>query len=158
LLVSESDFVGMSFYRPVQVDTTTADFVRGVEHFMDELRRHGLYVPTTKPIHFSEVGIGGGHDELDAAADPASAVETPWSGSGDPRVNPWQPGPMQLLRRRYHRALLDFLAEQPARWQVSAAFLWSTGSWDPQGTRHPEFADPQIAAEIEHHNRAFTEN
>jgi hypothetical protein len=58
------------------------------------------------------------------------------------------------LRRLYHAALLEFLATQPASWQVSAAFFWSTGSWDPQGMRHPEFADPEIMRAIERHNRA----
>ena len=60
---------------------------------------------------------------------------------------------MQDLRRQYHRALLEFLAKQPARWHVSAAFFWSMGSWDPQGMRHPTFADPEIAAAIELHNQ-----
>ena len=60
---------------------------------------------------------------------------------------------MQQLRRQYHSALLQFLDEQPARWRVSAAFFWSTGSWDPQGIRHPVFADPEISREIRAHNQ-----
>jgi hypothetical protein len=112
-------------------------------------------VPRSKPLHFSEVGIGGGHDEMDAAIDPAKAVETPWSGSGNPRVNPWRSVAMQQLRRDYHAALLQFLAKQPARWHVSAAFVWSTGSWDPLGMRHPEFADSEIIREIERHNQSL---
>jgi hypothetical protein len=60
---------------------------------------------------------------------------------------------MRSLRREYHTALLDFLNEQPARWRVEAAFLWSMGSWDPIGLRDPEFADPEIAAAVERHNR-----
>jgi hypothetical protein len=152
-LVDECDFVGMSFYRPVTVWPRTGDFVRGVDHFMEEFRDYGLSVPPTMPLHFSEVGIGGGHDEEDVAADPASAVEMPWAGSGDSRVNPWKDSAMQELRRQYHRALLKFLERQPARWRVSAAFFWSTGSWDPQGIRHPQFADPEIQREIEAHNK-----
>lgn len=60
---------------------------------------------------------------------------------------------MRELRRQYHRALLEFLAEQPAHWRVSAAFFWSTGSWDPQGMQEPAFADPEIIRAIEAHNR-----
>jgi hypothetical protein len=149
LLIDECDFVGMSFYRPVNEKPTVEDFVRGIEHFMSEFAQHGLNVPTTKPLHFSEVGIGGGAD-----SDPAKAVETPWAGSGDPRVNPWRTDPMRELRRRYHGALLDFLASQSADWHVSAAFFWSTGSWDPQGMRHPVFADPEIMEAIQRHNQA----
>jgi hypothetical protein len=86
------------------------------------------------------------------ASDPANAVETPWSGSGDPRINPWKSPAMQQLRRDYHAALLEFLSEPPARWHVSAAFFWGTGSWDPLGMRHPEFADPEIASAVRVHN------
>lgn len=151
-LINDCDFVGMSFYRPVSVSPTADDFVRGIDHFMGEFQKHGINVPTTKPMHFSEVGIGGGHEDESAVDDPALAVQSPWAGSGWPGVNPWKSPAMQELRRQYHRALLEFLAEQPARWRVSAAFFWSTGSWDPQGMRHPEFADPEIVREIDAHN------
>ena len=153
-LIDECDFVGMSFYRPVGVRPTTADFVRGIEHFMGEFQAHGLEVPLSKPMHFSEVGIGGGHDDDDRGYDPTEAVKSPWEGSGDPRTNPWLDPAMQRLRRRYHEALLAFLDQQASRWHVSAAFFWSTGSWDPQGLQHPVFADSEIAAAIERHNRA----
>jgi hypothetical protein len=152
-LVNECDFVGMSFYRPVSVPPRVADFVRGIDHFMEEFRDHGLSVPMGTPLHFSEVGIGGGHDDDDVASDPAKAVMSPWAGSGDPRVNPWRSPEMRQLRRQYHDALLEFLTQQPARWRVSAAFFWSTGSWDPQGIRHAVFRDPAIAGEIDRHNR-----
>jgi hypothetical protein len=156
LLIDESDFVGMSFYRPVNVQPTTDDFVRGIDHFMSEFAAHGLEVPTNKPLHFSEVGIGGGFEDDPVAASPARAVETPWGGSGDERVNPWRSEPMRELRRQYHKALLAFLATQPAKWNVSAAFFWSTGSWDPQGLRHSVFADPEIVAAIKRHNAAVS--
>jgi hypothetical protein len=153
LLIDESDFIGMSFYRPVSVPPRVGDFVRGVDNFMEEFREHGLSVPFGTPIHFSEVGIGGGHDEDDIASDPAKAAETPWGGSGNPRNNPWRNPAMQQLRRQYHHALLKFLEEQPARWPVSAAFFWSTGSWDPQGVRHSVFADQEISRAIQVHNQ-----
>jgi hypothetical protein len=154
-LIDECDFVGMSFYRPVRVNLTTEDFVAGIDHFMSEFDRHGLKIPPGKPMHFSEVGIGGGHEDDDDAGDPAKAVQTPWAGSGTPRVDPWRTAPMRDLRRRYHAALLEFLATQPAKWHVSAAFFWSTGSWDPQGMRHPAFRDPEIVDAIHAHNSAI---
>jgi hypothetical protein len=153
-LVDECDFVAMSFYRPVGIRPTAADFVRGIDHFMSEFNAHGLSISTDKPIHFSEVGIGGGHNDNADAHDPARAVESPWAGSGDPQTNPWQTPAMRKLRREYHDALLNFLATQPAKWRVSAAFLWSTGSWDPQGMRHPSFADERIIDAIQRHNDA----
>ena len=51
---------------------------------------------------------------------------------------------MRELRRQYHAAMLEFLKQQPAQWQVSAAFSWSMGSWDPQGMRDAEFTDQQM--------------
>jgi hypothetical protein len=153
-LIDECDFVGMSFYRPINAPPKPDDFVRGIDHFMSEFARHGLIVPKTRPLHFSEVGIGGGHGDENDAGNPEKAAETPWAGSGDPRVNPWRTKPMWEFRRQYHRALLEFLQTQPARWHVSAAFFWSTGSWDPQGVRHPVFGDPVIMEDIRRHNRA----
>jgi hypothetical protein len=152
LLIDESDFVGMSFYRPVSASPTVDDFVRGIEHFMGEFQAYGLSVSTDKPLHFSEVGIGGGR-LADGKGDPAKAVETPWEGTANPRRNPWQGDEMTRLRREYHAVLLEFLTNQPAPWRVSAAFLWSMGSWDPQGFQDPQFADAEIVAAIEHHNR-----
>jgi hypothetical protein len=152
-VIDASDFVGMSFYRPVRVNPTTVDFVRGIDDYMGEFEEFGLNVPTSKPLQFSEVGIGGGHDEDDVAPDPAKAAATPWGGSGNPSDNPWRDPAVQALRRQYHRELLKFLKTQPARWQVSAAFFWSMGSWDPLGLRNPEFEDPQITTAVERHNR-----
>ncbi|MEX0641861.1 MAG: cellulase family glycosylhydrolase [Pirellulales bacterium] len=154
-LIEDCDFIGMSFYAPVSVSPTPDDFVRGIERFMGEFQQYGLSVPTTKPMQFSEVGIGG-RRARSVAVEPAKAAETPWEGTANPRDNPWAPPPMHELRREYHDALLRFLAEQPARWPVSAAFLWSMGSWDPLGHGRSEFADAEIMAAIEKHNRAAT--
>ena len=153
-LIDDCDFVGMSFYAPVTVSPTPDDFVRGIDRFMGEFKQYGLSVPTTKPMQFSEVGIGGRRLRSGEEPDPTKAVETPWEGTAFPRNNPWRDESMRSLRRQYHAALLQFLAQQPARWHVSAVFVWSMGSWDPIGLRQPEFADPEIIAAIEKHNRA----
>jgi mannan endo-1,4-beta-mannosidase len=153
-LIDDCDFVGMSFYSPISVAPTPDDFVRGVERFMGEFKRYGLNVPTNKPMQFSEVGIGGGRLRNDEQPDPAKAVQAPWEGTASPRNNPWHGESMQSLRRQYHAALLEFLSKQPAPWRVSAAFLWSMGSWDPIGVRQTEFSDPGIIAAIKKHNRA----
>jgi hypothetical protein len=157
-LIDECEFIGMSFYRPVTLPITTDDFIEGIDQYMLEYKKHGLEVPTTKPLHFSEVGIGGGNDVEDEAGDPAKAVETPWAGSGDERTNPWSTAAMRTMRQEYHNALLNFLTVQPSKWHVSAAFFWSMGSWDPQGMRHPAFADEKISEAIVRHNNSLLEN
>jgi hypothetical protein len=152
-LIEDCDFVGMSFYAPISVSPTPDDFVRGIERFMAEFKQYGLTVPTNKPMQFSEVGIGGRRLRNDENPDLTKAVAAPWEGTASTRNNPWRDESLRLLRRQYHRALLQFLETQPAQWRVSAAFVWSMGSWDPVGLRQPEFADPEIIAAIEKHNR-----
>ena len=154
-LIDESDFVGMSFYAPVSVSPTTDDFVRGIDKFMNEFKELGLKVPTSMPMQFSEVGIGG-RDATNGVVDLQQAVESPWEGTGNPRSSPWADESMRKLRRQYHAALIEFLATQPAEWRVSAAFFWSMGSWDPWGHGQPEFADLPITSAVEKHNRAIT--
>ncbi len=153
-LIDECDFVGMSFYAPISSSPTPDDFVRGIERYMGEFKQYGLSVPTTKPLQFSEVGIGGGRVRFGEEPDPVKAVQSPWDGNANPRNNPWRTDSMRALRRQYHAALLQFLADQPAPWRVSAAFFWSMGSWDPIGQRQSEFSDPEIMSAIEKHNRA----
>jgi mannan endo-1,4-beta-mannosidase len=155
-LIEDCDFIGMSFYAPVSVSPTPADFVRGIDRFMNEFKQLGLSVPTTKPMQFSEAGIGGRRLRNGEQPSPQKAVESPWEGTTSPANNPWRDDAMRSLRRTYHTALLDFLNKQPARWQVEAAFFWSMGSWDPIGQRDPEFADPEISDDVERHNRAIT--
>ncbi len=155
-LIDESDFVGMSFYAPVSVSPTTDDFVGGIHKFMNEFKEFGLNVPTSKPMQFSEVGIGGRHATR-GVVDLKRAVETPWEGTANPRSSPWADASMQKLRRQYHTALMEFLATQPAEWRVSAAFFWSMGSWDPWGHGQPAFADKAITNAIEKHNRALVD-
>lgn len=153
-LIDDCDFVGMSFYAPITVSPTPDDFVRGIDRFMGEFKLYGLSVQTNTPMHFSEVGIGGRGLRKGEDPNPSKAVKTPWEGTAIPRDNPWRDESMRSLRRQYHSALLQFLARQPARWRVSAAFEWSIGSWDPVSHGQPEFADPEIIAAIEQHNRA----
>src|SRR5262249_40892932 len=127
-LINECDFVGMSFYVPGSARPTPDDFVRGIDHFMGEFKQHGLYVSTDKPMQFSEVGMGGGRLRRGESPTVSKAVESPWEGTAFPWNNPWRDESMQKLRRQYYDALLQFLASQPARYRVSAAFGWSMGS------------------------------
>jgi hypothetical protein len=104
-------------------------------------------------MQFSEVGIGGRRLRGGEQPNQTKAAEAPWEGTAFPRNNPWRDESMRSLRRQYHAALLQFLAQQPAQWRVSAVFVWSMGSWDPIGLEQPEFADSEIITAIEKHNR-----
>lgn len=156
LLVNQCDFIGLSNYRWFDLPIDADDFTSATHLFLDEMRESGAAVPPGTPLHFSEVGIGGG-TENGLAKNPAEATVTPWNGSADARKNPWNSAEMQQFRRDYHRALLDFLAHPSPTNPVTAAYLWSEGSWDPLDTTDRGFADKEIIKMIQQHNRQVAE-
>ena len=50
-----------------------------------------------------------------------------------PSNDPWKIANLKELRHNFHKALLDFLSLPTEQSQITQAFLWSSGSWDPQG-------------------------
>ncbi|MEM8946967.1 MAG: hypothetical protein AAGD11_17460, partial [Planctomycetota bacterium] len=151
-LVDECDFIGLSNYRWIDLPIDATHFEQAKAAFFVDMRNSGVTIPSGTPLHFSEVGIGGGTDE-GLASTPAQAAKTPWNGSDNPRKNPWTSPQMQQFRRDFHRALLAFLAQQPQENPVTDAFLWSEGSWDPLDTTDQGFADPRIIEMIQRHNQ-----
>jgi mannan endo-1,4-beta-mannosidase len=156
-LIDECDFVGMSAYIQASNPPTVDDFVRGIDRFMKQFTALGLNVPTSKPLQFTEMGIGG-RRARPGVVDVEQALQAPWEGTADLRNNPWADESMRDLRRQYHQALIELLTTQPADWKVTAAFFWSMGSWDPWGHGESGFADPAIQKAIEDHNRAVPAN
>ncbi|MCC7475001.1 MAG: cellulase family glycosylhydrolase [Pirellulales bacterium] len=153
--LEESDFLGMSFYAAISETPSPSDFVKGIEKYLGEFKAFQLTVPADLPMQFSEIAIGGGHPHGEEVS-PASAAASPWEGSSDGERSPWKSPGMQQLRRNFHNALLEFLRTQPAPRPVTAAFLWSSGSWDPLGHSDSRFLDTTIAKQIELHNRSVT--
>jgi mannan endo-1,4-beta-mannosidase len=152
-LIDETDFVGMSAYIQAGNPPTIDDFVRGIERFIKQFSALGLNVPTTKPLQFTEMGIGG-RQLRPGKADVEQSLQAPWEGTAVVRQNPWVDDSLREMRQQYHEALIKFLTTQPADWRVTAAFFWSMGSWDPWGHGNLEFGDPVIQKGIEEHNRA----
>lgn len=103
--------------------------------------------------------MGGGLSSSDwksyiPALHPEDAARSPYLGSADPaKADPWKSAELRLLRMRYHQALCDFLSEFRSRYPVKRAFLWSFGSWDPEGSEECRFADPEIIRCIREHNQ-----
>lgn len=161
-LLKACDFIGISAYHRIHCPVTAADFTWGIDEFAAELGRSGLEIPAGQVLHFSEVGLGGlgqaesgAQTELDGG--PEDVARSPWMGSPDKQRHPWTTEPRKKFRRDYHRALLDFLRTQPARWPVTRAYLWSMGSWCPYGFKGAaEFRDETIVADIATHNKAVT--
>lgn len=143
-LFDACDFLGISNYRPFTLPPTPEQFGAAIENFFEQLASQGVQWDLQKPLHFSEIGIGGGREDHRLATTPEEAAQTPWQGSDRSRRNPWKKPELRALRVAYHRALLDFLAHQPAAPRVTAAYLWSEGSWDPLGTIDEGFEDEEI--------------
>lgn len=162
-LIRAADFVGISCYAKVSVPPTAADFTATLERFAAEFAALGCPIPDGKEIHFSEIGLGGGG--RGAGKDAPLTVPSPtvegmataaFFGTNETGKNPWTRESHRNFRRQWHRAALDFLATQPARWPVTVAYLWSQGSWDVHGLMQPEFRDEEIVKMIREHNAEHT--
>ena len=150
-LVEMSDFVGMSNYRWFELPIEPDDFAHAVQEFLAELHGKGVVIPVDTPLHFSEVGIGGGTED-GLASTPLEASKTPWEGSDDPRKNPWSSHEMQRFRVKFHANLLEYLAHPSTNNPITEAFLWSEGSWDPMDIVDHGFSDAEIIKQIQEHN------
>ncbi|MCA9237187.1 MAG: hypothetical protein KDA44_17055 [Planctomycetales bacterium] len=156
-LLGASDLVGISEYRWFDLPPDPGDFAAAVEQFYAAMDQLGVHGHRTLPLHFSEVGLGGGSGGNRPAKTPADAALKPWEGVATPRNNPWTTDEMRDFRRAYHAALLGFLADPPDGIPVTDAFLWSELSWDPLDVIDRGFADEAIAAAIRTHNAAVSE-
>ena len=147
------DFIGFSNYHAVGVPPRPEHFANSVRDFAEEMAKHQVPLQPDTVIHFSEIAVGGyGPDGF--TEDPQQAATTLWEGTHNPRRGPWRAEAMRQFRAQYHEALLTFLATQTAPWQVEIAYLWSEGSWDPQGISARTFVDDSICEAIRSHNDA----
>lgn len=158
-LIRAADYVGISCYAKVSVPPTAADFTATLDRFAAEFVAVGCPIPDGKEIHFSELGLGGGgrrpekNSQLTVPSPTVEGMATAaFFGTGEVAKNPWALETHRAFRRQWHRAALDFLATQPARWPVTSAYLWSQGSWDVHGFTQPVFRDEEIVKMIREHN------
>lgn len=159
-LWSACDFIGISMYQAVSDPTQVSDFDLAVGLFAGEFHGLGCPLPTSKPFHFVEVGIGGGGlsprgwQPSIPAENPADAARAPYLGSPDPsKANPWSDPSLRDLRASFYKGLCSYLAETRERHPVKRAYLWNFGSWDPLGLEEARFADPEIIRLINTHNQ-----
>ena len=89
-LMAACDFVGMSQYRWFDLPVDREDFEGAVAEFLASMAAAGAAVPAGKPLHFSEVGIGGGDAEGRPTSSPQVAAKTPWQGTIDLDRSPWR--------------------------------------------------------------------
>jgi hypothetical protein len=138
-ILDETKFIGISAYNGVSLKPVAADFSKVITYMVQQFESFGLKVPSHREFHYSEMGLGGGtmsNDGKTPAPNPAAMASCPWSGirgAYSTITDPWYNFANREFRQEYHKALIHFLKYQPATHKVTSAFLWSTGSWDPQG-------------------------
>ncbi len=145
------DFIGVSMYQGVSLPPRPADFDLAMGLFAGEFYGLKCPLPKAKPIHWVEIGIGGGGlSDRDwkvsvPAETPADAARAPYLGGSKPdEADPWADSALKALRRSYFAAVCDYLADERQRYPVKRAFIWNAGSWDPLGLDDPRFSDPEI--------------
>jgi hypothetical protein len=147
-LIEQLDFVGISCYHKMSVPPVPHDFELAITDFMREFEQSGIIIPKTMPIHFSEIGLGGkspqNTDKMTPEQELKEIASNPWSGTSDPKQNPWVKPHLKQYRLEYHQALVQYLSNQTSDYQVTDVCLWSMGSWCPYGFIKHEFADGEI--------------
>lgn len=151
-LLSKVDFIGFSNYSWFDLPVDQSDFQTTTELFVANMQAAGVVIPTSLPLHFTEIGIGGCIGEGEKTDSPSAAAKTPWYGTSRIANSPWNSPAMKKLRVDYYQGLLSFLKNQPASHIVNRAYIWSEGSWDPMGIREREFYDAEINDMILKHN------
>lgn len=153
-LLAVCDFLGVSLYAPLQAAPSETHFAESLYQFRQELAATGVAVPQNLPVQIAEVALGGGNGK--PAFSVQRAMAEPWEGIGYGTANPWDQSSLRQLRRQFYKALLTFLAQEgsagSSEMDIEAAFLWSEGSWDPQGLLDARYRDPTISAAIRWHN------
>ncbi len=130
-LLEMIDFFGFSAYQPFDHQFIFSHFKRTSKNFLNMLKKLEVKLPSSTPLHFREVGIGGGNELNDGsshAITPKEAATHPYAGA----KNPWKSQKMRDFRIRFHKELIRYLKRQmnfPN--PVTEAYLWNTGSWDP---------------------------
>lgn len=154
------DFIGVSMYQSVSPMPRPEDFDLAVGLFAGEFAGLRCQLPANKPLHFVEVGLGGGGLSASdwkpriPAGSLDDAARAPYLGSSNPNeADPWKNADLKAFRMLYHQALCGYLSSPRPRYAVKQAFLWSFGSWDPYGLEESRFADAGIMELISAHNR-----
>lgn len=166
-LLDGSSFLGISAYSSaIRVNGIIEpwQFDKGFESVNMELQKINLNLRWFKnlELHFSEVGLGGGHDGKSPAKTSDQVLAVPWYGVHGPYAaakDPWTTPDMRQTRFDYYCSLMQYLAKAPSRsWPIQHAFLWNLTSWDVQGiypdstTAEGTYADAQIGDAIAAYN------
>ena len=158
-LWDKSDFIGISLYQGVSSSPKSSDFDYALGSFAGEFQGIGCPLPSQKPIHIVEIGMGGGGQSKDdwqpviPAPTSAQALAAPYLGTDDTQKNPWRQPELAQARRAYYGAFLAFASVPRERHPIEAISLWSHGSWDVHGIEKSDFGDPSLVQQIRSYNQ-----
>lgn len=140
-LFKSVDFVGFSFYHPVETKIEK-HFEFGKKKFLWELKRKGIELNKSTPLHFSEIGLGGGTVKNDGklrGSNPRKIKRAPYAGlysSYDPLTSPWEIHENNEFRFSFYKSLNRFIKNEKSdeiNNPVTDAFIWNADSWDVLG-------------------------
>lgn len=163
-LWEQLDFIGISLYHGVSSTPRSGDFEYALGAFAGEFQGLGCPLPSHKPIHIVEVGIGGGGQSKEnwqpmiPAPTGAQALAAPYLGTHEIPKNPWVLPELAQVRKAYFGAFLAFASMPRERHPIEAIALWSFGSWDVHGIETPDFADPWVVEKIKKFNHVAKGN
>ena len=134
-LLNRIDFLGMSAYHPVELEMQK-HFSFSVDKFIHELKKEKLTLPLHTPIHFSEMGLGGGtrrNDGRTMAQNPQQLLAAPYAGiygQSDQDNNPWVNTENSQVRLLFYKELIHFVNANEGKYNITRAFIWNSDSWD----------------------------
>jgi hypothetical protein len=139
-LFNSLDFLGLSFYHPVE-KKLEEHFNFGKKKFLWELKRKGIKLNPEIPLHFSEIGLGGGsvkNDGRTPGKNPEEIGDAPYAGlysNYNPRTSPWDNSLNNEFRFNFYKNLKIFMDKEEASTmnKVTRAFIWNAASWDVLG-------------------------
>jgi len=137
-LINEVDFLGFSFYHPVEKKIED-HFSFGTKKFLWELKNKSLKLPENLPLHFTEIGLGGGNLSNDGRSRGNNAFEigkAPYAGlysSFNAQTSPWEISQNAIFRREFYNSLNNYLNSEFISNPVTRAFVWNADSWDVFG-------------------------
>jgi hypothetical protein len=149
-LFNSLDFLGFSFYHPIE-RSIDKHFEFGKKKFLWELKKKRIKLNRSIPLHFSEIGLGGGSRKNDGKTigkDPTEVGAAPYAGlysDYDARTSPWKSEANTTFRFSFYKALNSFMKKESQNLprstleksavsnKVTKAFIWNATSWDVLG-------------------------
>lgn len=131
-----TDFIGLSSYAPLPAIITPDAMEVAIQTAAFELKYFGIDLKSlvkTKPVIYSEQGIGGCTDNNTVAPDFDYLRNHPYSGSPptySAQLDPWLVPEFKAYRRRLYQVMSYWAALGGGpQYRIDSVYVWNSGSW-----------------------------